>query len=169
MIKLVKHPNPILDKQMPAFDFENPLVSPSALEALLVLTMYEENGRGIAAPQVGIATRVFAMKPEKTPGLYEPFAAFNPRVLDASTDTEEAFEGCLSFPDMFLDVRRPKTIVAEFVDRDNVSRIIELTGIDARCFLHELDHLDGICFINRVSKLKLNIAKRKMTKHGRTK
>lgn len=168
MPKLVKHPNPILDQVLPDFDFSNPIMPPDELEKTLVETMYSENGIGLAASQIGIKTRVFSIKTRNIPELTEPFAVFNPVVLQISELTECNFEGCLSFPGLYLDVKRPAAIVARFVDRNNISRIIELTGIDARCFLHELDHLDGVCFTDRVSKLKLDIAERKRKKNGRT-
>lgn len=167
MPKLVKYPNLILEKVLPEFDFENPVIPPRELEQMLVQTMYDENGRGLAAPQIGIETRVFSIKTQHIPELTEPFAAFNPIIHNVSTELEAGIEGCLSFPELYLDVKRPLRIVAEFLDRDNISRIIELKGIDARCFLHELDHLNGICFINRVSKLKLDMAERKRKKNGR--
>ena len=83
---------------------------------------------------------------------------------------EEQEEGCLSFPDLWLKVKRPKSITAEYFDRNGNKCIIELTGIDAKCFQHELDHLDGVCFTSKISPLKLALAIKKQRKHnGRTK
>ena len=73
-------------------------------------------------------------------------------------------EGCLSHLGLLLNIRRPKTLVAKFLDIDAKECIIEFSGIDARCFLHEYDHLQGIEFTDRVSKLKLNMAKKKQRK-----
>lgn len=155
---------------MPEFDFDHPIIEPYALENDLVTAMAEENGIGLAAPQVGIETRAFAIYCRNLPGVGTPFAVFNPEILSVSEEEESGEEGCLSFPGLFFHVNRPKTIVAKFLDRDNKEYIITLEGIDARCFQHELDHLNGICFTSKVSKLKLDraIAKQRK-KYGRTK
>ena len=82
----------------------------------------------------------------------------------------QAEEGCLSFPNLWLAVKRPASINAKYLDRTGKECTIELKGIDARCFLHELDHLDGVCFTDKVSKLKLAMAIKKQRKHnGRAK
>jgi peptide deformylase len=89
---------------------------------------------------------------------------FNPKVISASEELFESEEGCLSFPDLWIPVKRPIKIEAGYVDKLGKDCIITLTGIDARCFLHELDHLDGICFIEKVSPLKLAMARKKQQK-----
>jgi len=170
MLKLVTHPDPILEKLLLDFDFSNPVVDPSVLEAEMIALMIKENGRGISANQVGIEARVFVIAPSNIEGVHTPFALFNPTVVAVSEEMELDYEGCLSFPNLFFKVNRPKSIVAEYFDKYNNKRIIELTGIDARCFLHELDHLNGICFTDRISKLKLDLAIKKQRKrNGRTK
>jgi len=170
MLKLVKHPNEILEVVVAPFDFDTPIVDPIQLEEEMVKLMAEENGIGLAANQVNLRARVFTIKTQLVPEITEPFAAFNPTVEKVSEEMELDYEGCLSYPNLFFKVNRPKTIVAKFFDRDNKERIIELTGIDARCYLHELDHLNGICFTDRVSKLKLELAQKKQRKlNGRTK
>lgn len=170
MLKLVHHPNKILDEQLEDFNFESPIMDPAKLEEEMVTLMASENGRGLAANQVGIRARVFTIKTENIPEITEPFAVFNPTVLKISEDASLDYEGCLSFPNLFFTVSRPNAIIAEFFDRDNNKRIIEFNGIDARCFLHELDHLNGICFTDRISKMKLDLAIKKQRKrNGRTK
>jgi peptide deformylase len=170
MLKLVKHPDPILEKSLPDFDFSNPVKDPLVLEAEMIALMIGENGRGISANQVGVEARVFVIAPSNTPDHHVPFALFNPEIVAISEDMDLDYEGCLSFPELFFKVNRPKSIVAEYFDKHNNKRIIELTGIDARCFLHELDHLNGICFTDRISKLKLDLAVKKQRKrNGRTK
>jgi peptide deformylase len=170
MLELVTHPNDILDKCLPDFDFNDLIVDPALLEAEMIELMIRENGRGISANQVGIEARVFVIAPSSTEGHHIPFALFNPTIVAISEDMESDYEGCLSFPNLFFKVNRPKSVVAEYFDKHNNKCIIELTGIDARCFLHELDHLNGICFIDRVSKLKLDLAIKKQRKrNGRTK
>ena len=170
MLRLVKHPDPILEKSLPDFDFSNPTIPPQILEAEMIALMIEENGRGISANQVGVQARVLVIAPSNTEGYHSPFAMFNPSVVAISETTDLDYEGCLSFPELFFKVNRPNAVVAEYFDKYNNKCIIELAGIDARCFLHELDHLNGICFIDRISKLKLDLALKKQRKrNGRTK
>jgi peptide deformylase len=169
-MKLVTYPNNILDKKLPDFDWDNPVVDPRDLEEQMVKLMWENNGIGLAANQVGIEARVFTMMTRNLQGVTEPFAVFNPKILAVSEELEQGEEGCLSFPNLFFHISRPYHVVAEFFDRDKNQCIIRFDGIDARCFLHELDHLDGICFTSKVSKLKLNRALAKQRKlNGRTK
>jgi len=170
MLKLITHPNPILDKQLPEFDFDNPIIDPRDLEEQLVKLMWEHNGIGLAANQVGVEARVFAIMTRNLEGVTEPFAVFNPKIIAVSDESEQGEEGCLSFPGLFFHVSRPVNVVTEFFDRDNNKCIIRFDGIDARCFLHELEHLDGICFTSKVSKFKLDLAIKKQRKrNGRTK
>jgi peptide deformylase len=94
---------------------------------------------------------------------------FNPTILNAHGD-QSGEEGCLSFPNLFLTVNRYKKITAMYLDNAGKRCIIELEDIDARCFQHELDHLDGVCFTDGISKLKLDRALAKQRKlNGRTK
>lgn len=170
MLKLITHPSEILNKKMPDFDFDNPIIDPKDLEEQMVKLMYQENGIGLAAPQVGIETRVFTIYTRNLDGVTEPFAVFNPKILAVSEELEQGEEGCLSFPGLFFHIKRPYHVVAEFFDRDKNQCIIRFDGIDARCFLHEHDHLEGICFTSKVSKLKLDRAIKKQRKQdGRTK
>lgn len=169
MLSLIHYPDQILDKNLDEFNFDNPIMDPFLLEESMIILMDKENGLGLSANQVGLNARVFVMQTSNLPDVNTPFAVFNPRIIDISQEMELGEEGCLSFPGLFFKVLRPKNIVVEFLDRNNLKRIIELTGIDARCFMHELDHLNGICFIDRISKLKLNLALKKQRKNnGRT-
>jgi peptide deformylase len=170
MLKLVSQKDEILAKSMPDFDFDNPIIDPYKLEEQLVLTMAEENGIGLAAPQVGIETRVFAIYCRNLPNVTTPFAVFNPSIVAVSEEEESGEEGCLSFPGLFFHVKRPSKILVEFFDRNKNKLTITLEGIDARCFQHELDHLNGVCFTSKVSKFKLDRAIAKQRKNnGRTK
>ncbi len=170
MLKLITYPDPFLKQQLPEFDFKNPTVDPRKLEEDMITVMVESNGRGLAASQVGFNARVFVMKTENISQIFTPFAVFNPKIIATSEEEEQDYEGCLSFPNLFLPVKRPKHVVAEFFDRDGNECIIRFDGIDARCFLHELDHLNGVCFTDGMSQLKLNLAlKRQRKLNGRTK
>lgn len=170
MLQLITYPNPILLQQLQDFDFTNPIIDPKELEEQMIILMAKENGIGLSANQVGINARVFVIKTENLKGVYTPFAVFNPKVLAEDPEEELGEEGCLSFPGLFFKVKRPIHVVAEFFDRDGNQCIIRFDGIDARCFLHELDHLNGICFTSKISKMKLDLALRKQRKlNGRAK
>ena len=170
MLKLLTHPNEFLDRKLPDFDFENPAMDPKVLEEEMIKLMAVENGIGLSASQIGVNARVFTMITRNLKQVTHPFAVFNPQVIAVSEDLASDQEGCLSFPELFFYVKRPQKILVEFFDRDKNKLTITLEGIDARCFLHELDHLDGICFTDRISKFKLERAREQQRKrNGRTK
>lgn len=165
MMQLVKHPDPILTQKAELWDFKNH-VNAEVIEREMLELMKASNGRGLAANQVGLLRRVFVMMLEDG----REIGFFNPVVLWADNDTELGEEGCLSFPNLWLKVPRNKSLTASYLDNKGEQCIIELTGIDARCFLHELDHLDGVCFTDGMSKLKLDLALKKQRKlNGRAK
>ena len=164
-MKLITNPNVVLKTKAVEWDFNTDL-SAAALEVDMVKLMIDANGIGLAANQVGILKRVFAIRLTDQ----VPFCMFNPKVVSISETNQNGEEGCLSFPDLWLDIVRPQTIEAEYFDRQGKECKITLTGIDARCFLHELDHLDGVCFTDKISQLKLAMAIKKQRKrNGRTK
>lgn len=167
-MKLVKYPNNILTESLKDFDFDSS-IDPNLIESEMIEIMRLEKGIGLAANQVGLDFRVFVMSPQLLEDK-NPFALFNPKVINFSQEQEEGKEGCLSFPNLFLKVKRSKTIRIEYLDKSKQKCIIDLTGVDARCALHELDHLNGVCFTDKVSKLKLDMALKKQRKlNGRTK
>lgn len=166
MLKLRTDPDPILKQRAEPFNFESVSEEYTArLESDMLELMTASNGIGLAANQVGLLNRVFVI--QLSDG--QRIAMFNPRVLSESTDIQDSEEGCLSFPDLWLDVKRPKTIEAAYLDKTGKECILTLTGIDARCFLHELDHLDGITFTTKVSQMKLLLAQKKQLKRQRIK
>lgn len=171
-MKLLYAPNEWLDKQVDPFDFET--MDAKSIEKSMIEIMLESNGIGLAANQVGLNAQIFVMKPIDMHGIEEHLAIINPKVLAVNQDDDamqEGEEGCLSHPGLVLKVKRPKSLAAEFLDSDGNSRIINFVGINARCFAHEYDHLQGIDFTDRVSKLKLDMAKKKQQKrikNGRT-
>ena len=126
--------------------------------------MLEEGGLGFAANQMGFLYRIFAMNIGGTTKFY-----YNPEVIEAGDEVVTFEEGCLSFPNLMLKVKRPKNVVVRYQDRDGEVHNEELTGLASRCFQHELDHLDGICFTDRISKLSLEMAKKKLAKNERKK
>lgn len=167
-MKLIKAPDPILLEKASDWDFQTD-TGAAELEKEMTEFMLANNGIGLAANQVGILKRVFAIKLKDNP---VPFAMFNPTVVEASTLEQSHEEGCLSFPNLWLEVKRPQSIEAKYLDSTGKECTITLTGIDARCFLHELDHLDGKVFTQSVSPLKLALARKKQLKqrkrNGRT-
>jgi peptide deformylase len=168
-MQLIKHPNPILKQKAVPWDFETD-TGAEALEVDMVQLMIENNGIGLAANQVGLLKRVFAIRLKDQ----VPFCMFNPGILVGDNAKVLDEEGCLSFPDLFLRVPRDDKITAMYLDRQGNKCIIELSGIDSRCFQHELDHLDGVCFTEHISSLKLALAQKKLQKqkrkyNGRTK
>jgi len=150
---LIKSPNPWLEKKVKEFDFDE-------LDALTVSKdmidlMSNADGIGLSANQVGLDAQIFVMKPHLLENK-EPFALINPQLESVTVNYEEMPEGCLSHPDLYLKVKRPRGVIAKYLDTDAKECKIELYDIDARCFLHEFDHLQGIEFTDRVSRLKLD-------------
>jgi peptide deformylase len=167
-MKLINSPNPILLQRAEEWNFDSD-IGADAVEQQMVEIMQAHGGIGLAGNQVGLLKRVFTIKLQDND---TPLAMFNPRVISASEHVHLAEEGCLSFPELWLDVKRPCTIDSEYFDKSGNKCTITLTGIDARCFLHELDHLDGKVFTQQVSPMKLLLAQKKQLKrkrNGRTK
>jgi peptide deformylase len=168
-MKLIKSPNPILNQLAEDWDFTRD-TDAAEIEAAMVDLMTTNNGIGLAANQVGLLKRVFVIKLQNHPTITQPVGMFNPQVISQNENQFVAKEGCLSFPDLWINVPRPVSIESEYFDKNGNQCIITLTGIDARCFLHELDHLNGVCFTDIISPLKLALAIKKQRKrNGRTK
>jgi len=158
-MQLVKHPDPILKQEAEHWDFEKH-VNAAVVEKEMLEIMKTSNGRGLAANQVGLLRRVFVMKLEDG----REIGCFNPYILYGDNNLVTGEEGCLSFPNLWLKVPRHNKINAMYLDNTGKHCIIELEGIDARCFQHELDHLNGVCFTDGISKLKLDLAIKKQRK-----
>jgi peptide deformylase len=126
--------------------------------------MIAAGGIGLAANQIGLAKRVFVMGSNNIEGFPAPFALFNPRVIEASNEMVLDREGCLSYPGLFLTINRAEWVVAEYQDSQGNTKEVKINGYLAKCFQHELDHLDGICFVDKVSQMKLNLAMKKLRK-----
>jgi peptide deformylase len=159
MMKLVVDPDPILKQKAENWDFVNH-VNAAVIEREMLELMKISNGRGLAGNQVGLLRRVFVMKLEDGREL----GCFNPWILYGDNNFVHGEEGCLSFPNLWLKVPRHNKITAMYLDNTGKHCIIELEGIDARCFQHELDHLNGQCFVSKVGKLSLDLATRRRKK-----
>jgi peptide deformylase len=135
------------------------------LEKDMIEFMIANRGIGLAANQIGLTKRVFVMGSNNIPGFPKPFALFNPKIIETSSETILDQEGCLSYPGLYLTIKRPSWIVAEY--QNTKGDIIEarFDGYLAKCFQHELDHLNGICFVDIVSPMKLNLAMKKLRKN----
>jgi peptide deformylase len=134
---------------------------PNDLVRNMAKTMMENNGIGLAGPQVGVMKRIFVMGNQD-----KLFACINPEILDASGNVLDQ-EGCLSFPDLWLNVRRAETIKVRYQNAMGETIETEFTGLMARVYQHERDHLDGVCFDTRVAKLSLELAKNRRRKRSR--
>lgn len=170
MMKLVIAPDVMLENKVDRFDLEHIHPAPIALDMMDI--MVKEGGLGLAANQVGFNGQIFVMKPVLNKQYGSPMVVINPLIKGLSKELEAGVEGCLSHPGLFLKVRRPISCVVEFDtltnDFKNVIHVeAKFDDIDARVFLHEYDHLYGIQFIDRVSKLKLSMAEKKRTKKQR--
>lgn len=154
----------LLTQKLEPFNFDG-TVDTHELELRMTALMQAYNGMGIAANQVGFDQRVIVVQPKGQ----LPIGMFNPEIISQSgICTDE--EGCLSFPGLFIKVERSDNITVNYLDKDQKPCTIILTGMDAKCVQHEIDHLDGICFISRVSRLKLDLARKRQRKYnGRTK
>lgn len=155
MMKIVRWPDPVLMKPCEPWDFENPPALVDFLMSEMIETMAKSGGIGLAANQVGISTRLMAMHVQET-GEY--ITLFNPEVVSTSELQYIAMEGCLSFPGITLDICRSREVTVRYQDHLEREYTRVFKDIDAKCFLHELDHLDGKTFREYVSDLKYNMA-----------
>lgn len=137
------------------------------LESDMINFMLANRGIGLAANQIGISKRVFVMGSNDIADFPKPFALFNPKILETSVEHSTFKEGCLSYPGLWLNIKRPARIIAEYQDSDANTHTVEMDGYIARCFQHELDHLNGVCFVDIVSPLKLQLAIKKLRKQSK--
>ena len=155
---LVPETHPILKEVMPEFDFENPPTDPNQLASSLVETCIKHNGYGLSANQCGLKYRVFVMGAGT-----EYVAFFNPTVVEMY-DEAHMVEGCLSFPLLGLGITRAAAIDVEYQDYTGAYKSAHYSGISARCFLHELDHMNGIVYTSRAKPIALQSGMKKRGK-----
>jgi peptide deformylase len=122
-------------------------------------TMYEAEGIGLAGPQVGVSRRVCVV--DLNDGESSPMALVNPRIIESGRTMEKGEEGCLSIPGIAGLVNRPAEIVVQALDAQGHCITIQASGLLARCLQHEIDHLDGVLFIDRLSPLKRDMLLKK--------
>ena len=124
----------------------------------MIRLMLDENGMGLAANQIGITKRFFAIGHSSFDTFKNHAIIWNPQVINFSEEKIIDVEGCLSFKDVFVKVERPKIIEVQYETTQCKTRFAKLNGMESKCFQHELDHLDGITFNKRVSKLRWQMA-----------
>lgn len=159
LFPLVPETHNALRKVLPEFNFQNPPVDPNTFASSLVETCKKYNALGLSANQCGYEYRVFVM------GSGENYVAFfNPRIIETSENITKMEEGCLTFPDLFLNIERPSEILVEYQDYTGELKTAKFAGLTARCFQHELDHLNGKVYTFHVKPLAMQLAQKRRKK-----
>ena len=162
LLPILTAPDPRLKKKslpVAAVDAEVRQLMDDMLE-----TMYAAPGIGLAAPQVGALKRVIVLDIDREETKSGPLFMANPEIVEASDEDVIYEEGCLSVPDHYSDVARPEKVRVRYLDRDGKQQELACEGLLATCVQHEIDHLDGILFIDHISSLKRNMILRKLLK-----
>jgi peptide deformylase len=139
-----------------------------ALAERMLATMYKAPGIGLAAPQVGELLRlvVIDVRPDDKP---DPMVLVNPEIVGLSKELAAREEGCLSLPNQFAEVTRPAVVKVRWTDLSGARREVEADGLLSACLQHEIDHLDGVLFVDHLSALKRNMILRKLAKELKAK
>ncbi len=128
-------------------------------------TMYASNGIGLAAIQIGVPKRIIVIDISKDKEIKEPMYFVNPIIKEKNQEKSIYEEGCLSVPGQFAEIERPKKCQVEFLDYDGNKKLLKAEGLLATCIQHEMDHLEGILFIDYLSKLKKSMILKKLSKN----
>jgi peptide deformylase len=165
-LSIITAPDPRLKikaRPVPAVDDEVRRLMDDMLE-----TMRKAIGIGLAAPQVGVAKRVIVLDVAREGEKPQPMMLANPEILSRSDELATFSEGCLSLPEHYADVTRPAKIRLRYLDYQNEIRETEASGLLATCIQHEIDHLDGVLFVDHVSMVKRGMILRKLAKAKRS-
>lgn len=162
-MNIIYYPNDFLEKQVDPVDLTNPGFDPHQLKKEMIDLMLSKNGIGLAANQIGLNAQVFVLGDSAN----NSSMMINPTILQYTEETVDGYEGCLSFPNMYVKIKRPKEILAKFWNENLEEVVTKISGPTAKVYLHELDHLLGITIKDRVSKLKWDMAKKKAVKLSR--
>jgi peptide deformylase len=160
-MKLVKHNDPILTTECKPFDFTNPPFDPIDFSKEFIKFMYDSGGIGLAANQVGVPYRIFAMR-----GAPENFVCFNPKIVQLGEQEVSLEEGCLTYPGLLVKIKRPQHIRVRFQTPNSDTLTKQFTGMSARIFQHEFMHIEGKTFKDCASRLSLELALKKAKKKG---
>ena len=128
-------------------------------------TMYDAPGIGLAAIQIGVPKRIIVMDISRDENKKEPRYFVNPIIKNKNKEKVKYEEGCLSVPDQFAEIERPNACVVEYLDYDGKKQLLKADGLLATCIQHEMDHLEGILFIDYLSKLKRSMIIKKLSKN----
>ena len=161
MIQLFQYPHEALLQTSTAWTEKDTIDGYDNIELFerdLITLMKMQNGLGLAANQIGITKRFFAIGHDSFDTFKKPAIIWNPSVIKFSKEKVIDLEGCLSFKNIFVKVERPKKIEVQYETTQGKTRFAELDGMESKCFQHELDHLEGITFNKRVSKLRWDMA-----------
>jgi len=158
-------PDPILRKR--AKSVERVDADLRRLADDMLATMYDAPGIGLAAPQIGVSRRLIVMDPAKDDAPKTPIVMVNPEILERSVELRAHEEGCLSIPDYTAEIERPAKTRIAYIDRDGKPQEAELEGIWSTLVQHEIDHLNGVLFIDYLSRLKRDMVVRKYSKQKR--
>ena len=158
MIELYSYPYYTLEQVSTAWDWKTDAIEHHAdlekFEHEMIQFMHDEKGIGLAANQIGITKRFFAIGHESFDTISKPAIIYNPKIIKSSKEKVIDVEGCLSFMDVWIKVERPRKVEVQYELSNGQLHMAELDGMESKCFQHEVDHLDGITFNNRVSNLK---------------
>jgi peptide deformylase len=158
---IIDYRDEILNTRLELFDFSNPPIDPQELSRNLLETMRSRRGIGLSANQCGLPYRVFVMEGDP------PFACFNPKIVDVSQELATLNEGCLSYPGVFVPMKRPGHIRVRFATPSGNIVTKKFTGMTARVFQHELDHLDGVTFLKKMNPMHKERALKQLKKFER--
>jgi len=161
--KILIEPDPILRKKCdPVEKVDDDL---RKLMKDMLETMYKAPGIGLAAVQIGILKRLIVIDISKNGEKKTPLFLVNPEIINLSEKTSIYEEGCLSLPDQFAEIERPAECKLRYIDFNGKEKELKATGLLATCIQHEIDHLNGILFIDYLSKLKKDMIIKKLIKH----
>jgi peptide deformylase len=166
ILPIITLPDPILRKKARTVERVDEALHRLAEDMLK--TMYDAPGIGLAAPQIGISRRLIVMDPARDEEPSTPLIMINPQILARGDEMRLHEEGCLSIPDITAEVERPARTRVSYLDAEGKSQEVELEGIWSTLVQHEIDHLNGILFIDYLSRLKRDMIVKKFTKLKRT-
>lgn len=149
----------MLRQCIPEYEDDLPNPQMTSLINRLKMTMKLFGGIGLSANQCGVSERVFVIGTDQF-----QITCINPKIVSESANKVKDNEGCLSFPGLFCKIERPESIVVEFTTETGERKTMEMSGITARCFQHELEHLNGVSFISKVGPVALQLARQKQQK-----
>ncbi len=175
VLPLVVAPDPRLNqKSAPVEKVDDSI---RALVQDMLETMYASNGIGLAAVQVGVHKRILVMDvehgsdrypdTEASEGKSTPLVLINPEIVESSAEQNVYEEGCLSFPGQYAKVERPKRVTVRYLDTQGKEQHLHADGLLATCVQHEMDHLNGVVFVDHISQLKRGMLMRKLAKQQR--